>query len=78
MLLVPAATEAPVKKRQGATDVSVLTDSLENTVKWVGDALLYIQKACKFMQKRYKCSVRELIVKLEFFEQDTSCTVKTR
>lgn len=33
--LVPAAMEVPVRKRQGATDVCVLTGSLENTVKWV-------------------------------------------
>lgn len=34
--------EAPVRKRQGATDVCVLTDSPENTVKWVSGALINI------------------------------------
>lgn len=40
VLLVPAAMEAHVRKRQGATDVCVLTDSLENTVKWVSASLV--------------------------------------
>lgn len=35
VLLVPAAMEARVRKRRGATDVCVLTDSLANTAKWV-------------------------------------------
>lgn len=39
MLLGPAATEARVRKRQGATDVCVHIDSLENTVKLVSAAL---------------------------------------
>lgn len=39
VLLAPAATEAPARKRQAATDVCVLTDSLESTAKWVSAAL---------------------------------------
>lgn len=37
---LPAATEAPVRKRQGATDVCVRTDSPENTAKWGSQTLV--------------------------------------
>lgn len=39
VLLVPAATEAPVKRRPGATDACVRIGLLGNTVKLVSDKL---------------------------------------
>jgi len=40
VLLAPAAMEAPVRRREGATDVCVLTGSLENTAKWVSASVM--------------------------------------
>lgn len=40
VLPAPVAMEAPVRKREGATDVCVLTDLLENTAKWVSTTLM--------------------------------------
>lgn len=59
-LLVPAAMEAPVRKRQEATYVCVLTDSPENIVKLVSVILInftipqpffFLQNLCKTMSR---------------------------